>query len=264
MATTPVVAPPEEATQPAKKSICKVCGLTFDSPQLLSAHKRMRHPGGPPQGHTKSAKSHPFRCKQCSARFAAPTALGAHMRKVHGVLGKSPSAVAMRKLKKNPVGRPATTNLLQCPQCKQRFRNALMLGSHRFTMHGVRGTSVTAKYMQDHKGPAAPPCEICGHVFTSNHGVSAHMRAHTRRGEFPSGQSIPRRTLNNGNSAGNTNEANEVAIAFWISQGVAEFKATCSDIAKRVELLPEDVASRILAVVQRSSKEIRARYRLSD
>lgn len=216
MATSPTLEPPNENAGPQKKSICKVCGKTFNKPQLLGAHKRIAHPGAPTQGHSKSAVTHPFRCKECNARFPRASELGAHRRLKHGVKGTSPAAVYAQKHKTN-------------------------------TPRAV-----------------APPCAICGHVFTGMYGVAQHRKAHERKGELISEQFTKRSTTNNGNSAGVTHGEDEVAVAFWVSQAVAEFKTICSNHAQRVELLPEDFASRVLAVVQGSSKTLRARYRLPN
>lgn len=275
-------------TKGTGKFVCDKCGKRFKAPTGLGIHKRTAHGV---VGQSVSAKymrkqTGKFVCdvKGCGKSFQAPTALGYHKRVAHGIRGvwsaKHEKQKQARQAKNTAVVHVPTVSkrgTFVCPECgKGPYRFARALGKHLSAVHGIAGTSRSAVLKQgkklkaamqagaaanpaglvapEHANPLANPlvCPQCGKgPFKSPSGLLIHQSTMQHQG----GASF------NGNG---TSDTNEVAIAFHIGQAISDFKEICADHAHRVDLLPADFASRVMAVVQRSSKEIRARYRLSD
>jgi uncharacterized C2H2 Zn-finger protein len=99
---------------------CPECGDTFDTPQNLGKHRRGKHGvagitsasirrakvrqealkamlNAPQKKNGDSKKEKTFRCPECGMKFNSPPGLGRHRQSVHGIRGKSKTALDNRK-----------------------------------------------------------------------------------------------------------------------------------------------------------------------
>jgi DNA-directed RNA polymerase subunit M/transcription elongation factor TFIIS len=124
----------------------------------------------------------PFKCPKCPRTFKKRTGLGSHLRTHHNVIGKSKSAIAFREQKKR--GRPAAAGKLKfhCPECKERFAYAQVLGRHRRLVHKTLGTSKEAlRRRGESKGTIQ--CPRCEFRAVGKFGLAIHLsQKHAVRG----------------------------------------------------------------------------------
>jgi len=128
----------------------------------------------PPASEAPSSPLKPYKCPKCPETFIKLSGLGSHLRVVHGVHGKSKTALAFKK-KREAAGRPgrwhekANKSKFKCPECGERFKFSQVLGRHRRYSHGVMGSSYEAL---KRNGLRCPQCDF---KVKNEKGLAIHL-----------------------------------------------------------------------------------------
>jgi len=153
--------------------------------------------------------------------------------------------------------------------CKFSHHYATVVGMHRRSAHNIKGTANVSIYAREKKQRSKTQtkqddttCKECGFHAKNALGLAIHQSGiHGIRGQKYQKKSDKGELPLNGNSA---NHSNEEAIAFHVARLTTRFEYDVEALAARLAITPEELASRCMAVLQRSSKTLRERYRLSD
>ncbi|XP_058834388.1 zinc finger protein 883-like isoform X2 [Topomyia yanbarensis] len=165
-----------------RKHLCKTCGESFTSLELLTNHKRI---------HTKKAIK---KCELCGKKFITLPRFLLHMRthadgKVEQCKGCGKTFHSKGKLSRHQCRRAGKLPN-QCLTCMEVFPDQIGLRRHR-SIHVVDRPfkceycgkafikNCTLKFhMRYHTGEKVYPCEICGKRFLHMHRLQMHIQAH--------------------------------------------------------------------------------------
>ena len=174
----------------------------------------------------KGMKKGKFVCPECSQVFDFATVLGVHRKLIHGLPGKSQTAVAGQKKKAELATTPQRilpdkSGKYKCPECGEKFDKAQGLGRHRLSNHGVAGSARSTLSLKKQKAiqnaaldvpPNADgtfPCEHCDRTFKSarwrtRHVAIAHPESSSETKLVASPKSKPKGVIVNGHQKPNS------------------------------------------------------------